>query len=57
MVERFVTIKMQMLKVNNNLFLVSTGRKLLEISINEKVDLLNATLNIFRNYIPSKIVK
>ena len=52
-----MTIKMQMLKVNNNLFLVSTGRKLLEISINEKVDLLNATLNIFRNYIPSKIVK
>ena len=28
------------------------------LSINEKVDLLNATLlNIFRNYIPNKIVK
>ena len=30
-VERFGTIKMQMLKVYNNLFLVSTGRKLLKI--------------------------
>ena len=58
-VVRFGTIKMQMLKVYKNLFLVSTGRKLLKIyQLNEKVDLLNATLlNIFRNYIPSKIVK
>ena len=30
-VERFGTIKMQMLKVYSNLFLVSTGRKLLKI--------------------------
>ena len=47
---------MQMLKVYNNLFLVSS-RKML-FSINEKVDLLNATLlNIFRNCIPNRIVK
>ena len=43
------------LKTYKRLFYFLTGRKLLKIFVNEKVNLLNQTLlNIFQNYIPKK---
>ena len=49
---------MPMLKECKNPYLFLFGKKLLNLSINEKVGLhSNTLLNIFRNYIPNKIVK
>ena len=57
-VEKFGTTRMPMLKRYKNPYLFLIGEKAFEnLSLNQKIGLLNnSLLNIFHNYIPTKIV-